>query len=861
MNFRLTAALFGTVLVVGLVLLGLALWSEDKTETGDLLLADIAAAKPEQITTVELQRGDAKLVLKRTGKDQWAITEPIAAKADAAAVNAVVTALLQARPIYYQELSTNPVVHGLDNPGLKVTLTDEGGKTGTLNIGDVSVGTGSAGSAKSVAFVTTPKRPRPMAVARSTVDPLLKDSTKAAAKAGDIAKWTSDYRTKQVFSVDPRTGADDVTAIKLTAKGKELALSKAGGGWKFDAPAGWGEASVAGETTAANPNAITGVRPLLNTVVNLQAATADDFIESPADLKEYGLNADNPDRIRVELKGKDGPAEVAFIGKKVDAGPAPPPAFPGAPPPPAKVYVQVEGSPGVVRVATGPNFDGLAAVIADPAPLRDRDLLKDDTRNRVDAIDVTVGKDTVKLRKAGGSAEWKLYGGPGDPQTAGADAVKKLLDLLGQPRVVKDFPAPNDAHFAPGEVKAEVKLWADGVKPNADPKADPKAEPKVEGAPTVLQFGKSDAAGVYVRRTLPNLTKTDFLLPAKVKIGTAADETDVLAVVARTRLAYLDPSLAKFSSFQANRLTTTHGQAVGVEVTFDKTPDVPSFPAGKWTFVKPDARKGQLADSGTIGDLLNLLATQSAGPFVHEQPTRDDLFRFGLLPENPKLKVEVGLDTGPPPAAGATPPPPADTRRVYYFGNDYDKDTSLVYARQEGRDAVFTVPKFISERFVNPDLRDKTVVRFDKAKVNKVEIQGWYETNRTKTTLKFERKGGYWTAADGFPVDPAKVDQFLTLLDGVRAKAFLPGPLKPEQKFAIAPEPNQPAQSPDQYKGLGVNIELEGGKKVELNLGDATDGGNSYYLWCGSLPPGEQVVTVQSDPFKPFKEKPAAFAK
>ena len=61
--------------------------------------------------------------------------------------------------------------------------------------------------------------------------------------------------------------------------------------------------------------------------------------------------------------------------------------------------------------------------------------------------------------------------------------------------MVKDFPAPNDANFAGPEIKAEVKLWADGVKPNADPKADPKAEPKVKGSPTVLQFGKKDAAG------------------------------------------------------------------------------------------------------------------------------------------------------------------------------------------------------------------------------------------------------------------------------------------------------------------------------------------------------------------------------
>ncbi|MDB5311082.1 MAG: hypothetical protein JWO38_5284 [Gemmataceae bacterium] len=845
MNFRLTAALFGTVFVLGLVLLGLSLWEEDAQPSGELLLTGLAGAKAEQIDTVELERGDgARLVLKRGEKGQWAVAEPITARADAAAVTRVVEALLKVRPTTFAELSANPAVHHLDPPSLRVTLR-EGDKSAMLNIGDVTIG-----GSKAVGFVTTPARKRPMAVPRSDLDPLFKDSARTNGEAGDLARWVNDYRTKQVFSVDPRTGADDVAAIKLTAKGKDLALSKAGG-WKFDAPAGWGDAALTGEPSATNPTAITGVRPLLNTVVNLQAGAADDFIQDPKDLKEYGLNPDNPDLVRVELRPKDGPPEVAYIGKKADAPAAPP--LPGAPAPPGKVYVRVEGAPGVVRVTAGGNVDGLAPLVADPNPLRDRDLLKDDVRGRIDAADLTVGGQTVKFRKAAGSTEWKLSGGPGDPQTADQTAVKALLDLLGQPRVVKDFPAANDANFAGPELKAEVKLWTDGV----EPAADPKAEPKPKGAPTVLQFGKKDPTGVYVRRTMPTGAKADFVLPEKVKVGAGglggpAEDADVVATVGKSRLDFLDPSVKTFSPFQAAKLTVTQGQAVIVEVAADKS-------NGVWKFVKPDPQKDRTADTGTIDALLNPLTPLKVGRFVHEQPSRDDLFKFGLLPENPRLKVEVGLAEVPP--AAGTPPPDADKRRVYFFGNETD-DKQSVYARMEGRDAVFTVPKLVFEQFATADLRDRIVVRFDRAKVQKVELQGWYEiTKVSQTTLKFERKNGTWVAEGGFQVDPAKVDLFLGAVEGLRAKAFVSGPPRPEHKFPIAPTPGQPAQAPDQYKGLGVNIELEGGKKLELNIGDLTDGGNSYFLWCGSLPPNEQVVTVQSDPLKPFKEKPAAFAK
>jgi len=454
--------------------------------------------KLEQVDTVEIERGNPPATFKfvRDAKDVWRMTEPVAARADASAVKAVVDALYKVRPTAAPDLRSDPAAHGLAPPSLRVTLRG-GGQASTLHVGDIPL-------PGKIAYVNTSSRSRPIAVPVAELAALFKDGSRKDGAAGDLAKGANDYRVKQVFAVDSRTGGDDVTAIKLTSKGKELALAKSATGWQFTNPAGWGDAAAVGELSSTNPSAITGVRALLNTIVNLQASTTDDFIDKPGELKEYGLNGDNPDLIRVELKEKDGVTETAIIGKKQDAPAPTAPNTPLAPLPPPKYYVKLEGSNTVVRVNPPPTMDGLVSAIANPDPLRDRDLVKDSDKNRFDAIDITVSGQVTKLRKTGGQfGSWKLYGGPNDPQDANPEVIRKLLDLVTQSHVVKDFPATNDANFTPAETRAEIKLWVDGIK--VDPKSDAKdtkAEPKVEGPPIVLQFGKKDAEGIYVRRTL-----------------------------------------------------------------------------------------------------------------------------------------------------------------------------------------------------------------------------------------------------------------------------------------------------------------------------------------------------------------------
>src|SRR5206468_2170889 len=78
----------------------------------------------------------------------------------------------------------------------------------------------------------------------------------------------------------------------------------------------------------------------------------------------------------------------------------------------------------------------------------------------------------------------------------------------------------------------------------------------------------------------------------------------------------------------------------------------------------------------------------------------------------------------------------------------------------------------------------------------------------------------------------SKVNEFLALLDGLRAKAFVPGPQKPE--YALPPEQG----------GLEVTILLEGHPGIALNIGGPADGGASFYGWTNDPAAGGSVFTV-----------------
>ena len=836
MNFRFSAALFGIILVVVVALLVRSFFAETQ-ETGSLL-PDLRGVKADQIDVVELEKTDPPGILKleRRGKE-WVIAEPIQAKADPTLVTSLITALLKAKPTVFSQRIPAFSTTGLQPPSLKVTLRQSNERSGTLNFGNVTYGKPSS------VFVSTSTTPdRAIAIGRSEVDPLFRDSN-GDGKSADLVKWVADFRLKTIFPSEPNSLGDDISLLKLSLpnKKKELALSHTGGGWKFEVPAGWGNADVSGDQTASTPHTFTGVRPLLMALTSIKALNADDFKDNPGDLKAYGLNADNPDLVRVEMVTRDGPT-IVYLGKsEMGASPATPNA-----PPSSKIWVRIEGQAGVIR-ANANDLSGLVGAIENPDPLRDRNLLAAN-KDQIDGIDLTVGGQTTKLRRTGSGREWKLYGNPaaGDPQNPNLPALTKLIDTLAAQRTIRSFPPVNPANFAPGEIKAEVKVWSDGFTPAADP----KAEPTEKGKPTTLVFGKKEGDLIYVNRKTPEGTMMEFTVPDKIKLlGSTGDESaDLLKEIATTRLDLLDPNLKTFAPSVVNKISVT-GTRTYVLDREEKKDTSSALAKERWIFAEPADQKGKVADTETVSEVLRLLGTtHSVSRFVNETPTPQNLVEYGLSPPpmatpgsppSPRLKVVIGLQ-------GTEP---TEKERVYEFGVT---SGDSVYARQAGKQAVFLLPKFLVDKLVNADLRDRSIFQFDAAQITGLEFEGWKGITGTRTKLKFEKsKDGTWKAIEpaSYMVDPKKIEDFLNTLKGTNVTKFLPGSPSLEQGFG------------DEKIQLVIVLSTAAGPLISLNIGGPAEEGKAYYMWTSILPQTAPVFLVDAARFKMYKESPGVFAK
>ncbi|MGL4421801.1 MAG: DUF4340 domain-containing protein, partial [Gemmataceae bacterium] len=476
MNFRSTAILLGLALALVGGLLAIALLRDDGLAPDAVLLEPFTSTtKPETIDTIEIARtepAEQKIVFAKVG-DRWEIREPVTARAEPFVLNALARELVTLKPTFHSDTPEGLTDAGLAAPTVMVTIR-EGSKSATLRVGNTTTG-----KERAVTFVSTDTRPKTVvAVRRGDLDSLFAMGS-GSGTAAEHAKTLTDFRQRRILMADLRDPMIELSKLTLTQHGKTVTLNRnPAGDWLFETPSGYGLADAAGDPDA-KPDIFTGMRAILTTLSGLSAGANEDFIEKPDAPETYGLKKDDPAVIRIEVTPKTGAAEVLLIGKKVDAkvGAAAP----------VKFFAQRVGDPAVVKVQTD-RFDALAKTIADPSPLRDRTLVPELTRERIDAIDILINGQTVKLRRGtvGAAKEWLLYGGPSDPQLAGPH-VKDLLDALTKPRIVKDIlPTANAKAFEGAERKAEIRFWYDGTEfaplaKDAKP-GDLPAEPKLKNA-------------------------------------------------------------------------------------------------------------------------------------------------------------------------------------------------------------------------------------------------------------------------------------------------------------------------------------------------------------------------------------------
>ena len=731
-----------------------------------------ATIKPDAIDTVELVRrvdgNDEKIVfLKDAGTKNWVLREPITGIVEPGPINAIIRDLYQAKPVPDPNLSDNLTIHGLAEPSLSVTLFSGTDKSSTVNIGDTTFGN------EALTYVTTSSRPnKPIAVPRASLRSLFRDDQKEVDGAAiKMAKWLPDYRIRQPLAVGYADPALQAESLKLTMSDKAVSLVRSSDrGWKFDQPANFGDAELNGEATPpASGTAFTGVRSLMLALVQLQVSNRDAYIANPGDLQQYGLDEGNDDRIIIELLmvGQKKP-QVLTLGKIVMKE--------DQPVQPTQVYGQLQGD-ATVLILQAPLLDSLRATINNPGAMRVRTLIAADTVNRIDAIKLQSGPESVEFRKFTIDKEptWILYGGK-LPRPAKASEVRSLLTVLSQPRAFsKVLDEPNDVPFEGENTQATITLWADGLKQTDVGSLDKlplEAEPS--GEPITIILGKKDADQVYAR----------FKSSERTLDGLVSEQ--ILNLASRSRLAYVDPDLKGFVTQSATKLAFNQGNTqIAVEQVGDG-----------WQFTLPESRKETRADPTRVVTLIGLLSGFAPERIVDEEPTGENLINWGLAP-SPRMTITVTLDN-------------SDNTIVYELGNQLS-DGQTVYLHQIGNPTVVAASKRIFDQFLAADLRDPIIYRTDIAKVTKLTIRGWKGliTNEP-LTYSMIRKAGEWVGETpaSFNPDPRAIDAILQQLTTPSVAEFLEAKIPPE-KVDVTKNP----------EAMEFTIEQADGPTLTLTLG------------------------------------------
>ncbi|MCU0702707.1 MAG: DUF4340 domain-containing protein [Fimbriiglobus sp.] len=767
MNFRLTAILFAVVfaLVVGLLLY--AVFSGDPSNTTDGPFAPLTSAgvKAADVTSIEIARTnprDEKLAFeKRDGR--WRLTAPADAGVDPAAVDQLVRQLLDLQADPNAE-PLDPATAGVFKP--EVTVTLKAGERAT----SVRVGKTTAGKDKARTYMATDgPTPLPMAVPAAALRGTLFRTDAQDGPAAALVKWRTDFRPRAVLGSDVRDAEADTDALTITRGDKSLALARKDDAWRIATP-DLGPADVNG-ASEPDPARFTGIRPLLNAVLFLQTTSPADVTEDvPAgDLPKYGLTtADAPFRVTFTPKGK--PAQVLLVGKRITDKD-------GKPTVPPRHYVKLEGDAAVFAVSTDLT-ERLANTLNDPTPLQSRDLIPVGKQSQIDAIDSSTNGG-FKLRRLAGE-QWAVYGGGGEPADSPPQAVPTLLGKLATPRLaVAVLPKPDDAAFEGANLRAELKLWANGIPKAAARSADGKLppEPAPTGEPIVLRIGREVTKSI----TRPDGTAEERKLAIVRRIvGKEAFDLEVPAEVAtaalQPRLMFINARPPQFVPSQATGLVLFRD---GVRTEYLKNPTTtdPAYRNGVWNV---GTAQGPTADGDGVFTLLSQL---SALPATLVMEKADDLKPLGLDPANPKLSAKVTLpgDKGP-------------RTEEFHFGEPVKGNDKAVYFKAVDQPFIYSVPIESVLKVRISDLTDKVAFRLDPTRVKQMTFRGWPNTTADKTPAKVvaEQQNGTWAIKEpkGATLDVGAMQTWLAAL---------------QHPKRVGPAPVEEGKEPPAAYGFGLD--------------------------------------------------------
>jgi hypothetical protein len=254
--------------------LGAYLWFFEKPKAEEEAKKKTLLSFPaDEVTGVTLTYPESEIVLAKTDQG-WRMEKPQAVEADESTVKNLVSAVADAelkRTIEAKDAGS-PEAYGLDKPAAVVKLTlKNGSKLPAIRVGKASP----------VGYSTY------VAVEGSTSVKLVPSSFSSGMK-----KEPKDLRNKTIVDFKD----EDVQRVEIAGGDAEIALARDGADWKLEKPA-------ALKADAAE------VRNFLSSVRSLRA---QDFVDSPSSLGDYGLDA--PRRTITLLIGKDNAKKQVLVG-------------------------------------------------------------------------------------------------------------------------------------------------------------------------------------------------------------------------------------------------------------------------------------------------------------------------------------------------------------------------------------------------------------------------------------------------------------------------------------------------------------------------------------------------------------------
>lgn len=204
---------------VFLVLAGTLYWSNHRKPSDDV--AKVSADTPPSIlkldetsiTGLELKRKDAEpIVLAKNSSGIWEITHPKPFGADQGMVSSALGTLssLNSERVV-EEKTADLKAYGLDQPSFEADITEKGGKTQKLLIGDTTP-TGSA------TYAMLAGNPRVFTI--------------ASYNTGNIDKSLDDLRDKRLVTID----ADKISRLELLRKGQAIEFGRDKDDWQILKP-------------------------------------------------------------------------------------------------------------------------------------------------------------------------------------------------------------------------------------------------------------------------------------------------------------------------------------------------------------------------------------------------------------------------------------------------------------------------------------------------------------------------------------------------------------------------------------------------------------------------------------------------